>query len=175
MSATLVEPGNTVSPVSDTRDLARELGRVVTGEVRFDRVSRLLYSTDASIYQVMPVGVVLPRSQDDVIATVELARKYKVPVLPRGGGTSLAGQTVGAAIVIDYSKYMRSVLSVDTEARTVRVQPGIILDELNQNLASRGLLFAPDPSTSNRGNVGGALGNNSCGATRWCGARLRTT
>ncbi len=170
MSATLVEPGNTVSPVPDatvdpdTGDLARELSRVVTGEVRFDRVSRLLYSTDASIYQVMPVGVVLPRSEDDVIATVELARRHKVPVLPRGGGTSLAGQTVGAAIVIDYSKYMRGVLSVDAEAQTVRVQPGIILDELNRTLASRGLVFAPDPSTSNRGNVGGALGNNSCGA-----------
>jgi FAD/FMN-containing dehydrogenase/Fe-S oxidoreductase len=148
----------------DTRDLARELTRVVDGEVRFDRVSRLLYSTDASMYQVMPVGVVLPRTEEDVIATVEMARRYGVPLLPRGGGTSLAGQTVGAAVVIDYSKYMRSVLDVDTEARTARVQPGIILDELNRHLTPSRFLFAPDPSTSNRGNVGGALGNNSCGA-----------
>ena len=148
----------------DTRDLAEELTRLVEGEVRFDDVSRLLYSTDASIYQIVPVGVVLPRTERDVIATVELARRHKVPVLPRGGGTSLAGQTVGPAVVIDYSKYMRRVLEVDAESLSARVQPGIILDELNRLLAPQGLLFAPDPSTSNRGNVGGALGNNSCGA-----------
>ena len=153
-----------VQPGHDTLDLARELEGEVEGEVRFDLVSRLLYSTDASIYQILPVGVVLPRSEEDVVATVEIARRRRVPVLPRGGGTSLAGQTVGPAIVIDYSKYMRTLLEVDAERLSARVQPGIVLDELNRGLAGHGLMFAPDPSTSNRGNVGGALGNNSCGA-----------
>lgn len=153
-----------VQPGPDTLDLARELDGEVEGEVRFDHVSRLLYSTDASIYQILPLGVVLPRSEEDVVATVEIARRRGVPVLPRGGGTSLAGQTVGPAVVIDYSKYMRALLEVDTERMSARVQPGIVLDELNRRLAAQGLMFAPDPSTSNRGNVGGALGNNSCGA-----------
>ena len=151
-------------PGPDTIDLARELEGEVQGEIRFDQVSRLLYSTDASIYQILPLGVVLPRSEEDVVATVEIARRRGVPVLPRGGGTSLAGQTVGPAVVIDYSKYMRALLEVDTERMSARVQPGIVLDELNRRLAAQGLMFAPDPSTSNRGNVGGALGNNSCGA-----------
>ena len=153
-----------VQPDPDTIDLARELEGEVQGEVRFDQVSRLLYSTDASIYQILPLGVVLPRSEEDVVATVEIARRRGVPVLPRGGGTSLAGQTVGPAVVIDYSKYMRALLEVDTERMSARVQPGIVLDELNRRLAVQGMMFAPDPSTSNRGNVGGALGNNSCGA-----------
>ena len=153
-----------MEPGPDTLDLARELEGAVEGEVRFDQVSRLLYSTDASIYQILPLGVVLPRCEEDVVATVEVARRRGVPVLPRGGGTSLAGQTVGPAVVIDYSKYMRALLEVDTERMSARVQPGIVLDELNRRLAVQGLMFAPDPSTSNRGNVGGALGNNSCGA-----------
>ncbi len=153
-----------VQPGPDIFDLARELEGELEGEVRFDQVSRLLYSTDASIYQILPLGVVLPRCEEDVVATVEIARRRGVPVLPRGGGTSLAGQTVGPAVVIDYSKYMRALLEVDTERMSARVQPGIVLDELNRRLAVQGLMFAPDPSTSNRGNVGGALGNNSCGA-----------
>ena len=149
---------------SDTRALVEDLGRLVDGEVRFDKMSRVLYSTDASIYQIEPVGVVIPRSTEDVIAVVEAANRYGVPVLPRGGGTSLAGQTVGQAIVIDFSKYMRNALDVNVEEGWVRTQPGIILDELNARLQPTGMMFAPDPSTSNRGNVGGALGNNSCGA-----------
>ncbi len=148
----------------DAQDLAEELRGKVEGEVRFDKMTRLLYSTDASIYQIEPVGVVVPRSEDDVVATIETAGRHGVSVLPRGGGTSLAGQTVANAVVIDFSKYMRDVIEVDSEEGWVRVQPGIILDELNQHLGPTGMLFAPDPSTSNRGNVGGALGNNSCGA-----------
>ena len=149
---------------SDTGALVEELKRHVSGEVRFDKMSRLLYSTDASIYQMEPIGVVIPKTEEDVIAVVEAAARHGVPVLPRGGGTSLAGQTVGNAVVIDFSKHMRSVLEVNAEEGWVRVQPGIILDELNHHLEPTGALFAPDPSTSNRGNVGGALGNNSCGA-----------
>ncbi len=149
---------------ADTRALVEDLKRLVEGEVRFDRMTRALYSTDASIYQVEPIGVVLPRSEEDVIAVVETAARHGVPVLPRGGGTSLAGQAVGKAVVLDFSKYMRRVLEIDAEQGWVRTEPGIILDELNQHLAPHGVQFAPDPSTSNRGNVGGALGNNSCGA-----------
>ncbi len=149
---------------SDTKDLVEELRRDVAGEVRFDKMSRLLYSTDASIYQIEPIGVVLPRSEEDVIAVVEAANRHEVPVLPRGGGTSLAGQTVAPAVVVDFSRHMREMLEVNVEDGWVRTQPGIILDELNRLLAPHDVLFAPDPSTSNRGNVGGALGNNSCGA-----------
>ncbi len=148
----------------DNREIVEELRRDVDGEVRADRMSRLLYSTDASIYQVEPVAVVLPKTAEDVIAVLTAAARYDVPVLPRGGGTSLAGQTVNHAVVIDFSKYMRKVLEVNVEEQWVRTQPGIILDELNDQINDSGLMFAPDPSTSNRGNVGGALGNNSCGS-----------
>ena len=149
---------------SDTRSLVDELQRRVSGEVRFDEMTRVLYSTDASIYQIEPIGVVIPRDADDVVAVIETANRYDVPVLPRGGGTSLAGQTVGHAIIMDFSKYMRHIVEVNAEEGWVRTQPGIVLDELNHYLQPYGVLFAPDPSTSNRGNVGGALGNNSCGA-----------
>ena len=149
---------------SDTKALVQELKAQVAGEIRFDKMTRVLYSTDASIYQIEPIGVVIPNTVEDVIAVIETANRYSVPVLPRGGGTSLAGQAVGHAIVIDFSKHMRHVLEVNAQEGWVRTQPGIILDELNQHLESCGMMFAPDPSTSNRGNVGGALGNNSCGA-----------
>ena len=149
---------------SDTREMVEDLNRLVAGEVRFDKMSRALYATDASIYQIEPVGVVLPRSAEDVVAVVETANRYGVSVLPRGGGTSLGGQTVGESIVMDFSKYMNNIVEVNAEERWVRTQPGIVLDVLNRRLRDTGLLFAPDPSTSNRGNVGGALGNNSCGA-----------
>ena len=149
---------------SDTRQLVDELNLQVQGEVRFDKMSRALWSTDASIYQIEPVGVVLPKTKDDIIAVLETAQKYGVSVLPRGGGTSLAGQTVGESIVLDFSRYMRDVVEINPEEGWVRTQPGIILDELNRILAPHNVLFAPDPSTSSRGNVGGALGNNSCGA-----------
>ena len=148
----------------ETAQIEQELGKVLEGEARFDPYSRAIYSTDASIYQIEPLGVVLPRSKEDVIATVELARRYGVPILPRGGGTSLAGQTVGRAIVIDMSKYMNSVLEVNAEERWARVQPGIVLEELNHRIRDTGLFFTPDPATSNRSNVGGAIGNNSCGS-----------
>ena len=147
-----------------TDQLEHELARSLEGEVRFDPYSRAMYSTDASIYQIEPLGVVLPRSRDDVIAAVELAYRHGVPVLPRGGGTSLAGQTVGRAIVMDMSKYMNNVLEVSTEERWARVQPGIVLEQLNHELRRTGLYFTPDPATANRSNVGGAIGNNSCGS-----------
>ena len=149
---------------SDTKALVEELKRDVSGEVRFDKMSRILYSTDASMYSIEPIGVVLPRNTDDIIAVVETASRHDISVLPRGGGTSLAGQTVGQSIVMDFSKYMRNVQEINAEEGYVRTQPGIILDELNSHLNPHNVLFTPDPSTSSRGNVGGALGNNSCGA-----------
>ena len=150
--------------LSKIEELSQELKKSISGEIRFDQMSKQLYSTDASIYQIEPVGIVLPKTQEDVINTIQLAKKYKIPVLPRGGGTSLAGQTVGNAIVIDFSKYMRNLIEVNQEEKWAITQPGIILDELNSKLKNTGLHFSPDPSTSNRGNIGGALGNNSCGA-----------
>ena len=145
-------------------ELARELRKRVSGEVRFDAASRVLYSTDASIYQIEPVGVVIPRNVEDVLAVVELAGKHRVPVLPRCGGTSLAGQAVNHAIVLDFSKYMNRVLEINSEEGWAKVEPGIVLDQLNSQLASHGLQFAPDPTTSNRACVGGSVGNNTCGS-----------
>ena len=145
-------------------ELARELKKQVAGEVRFDAYSRLLYSTDASIYQMDPVGVVIPKSTDDVLAVVELAARHRVPILPRCGGTSLAGQAVNHAIVMDFSKHLNQVLEVNAEEGWARVQPGIVLDHLNRHLAPLHLQYAPDPTTSNRACVGGGLGNNTCGS-----------
>ena len=150
--------------VRQTTELARDLEKRVSGEVRFDDFSRVLYSTDASIYQMEPVGVVIPRSVEDVLAVVEVARKNGVPILPRCGGTSLVGQAVNHAIVIDFSKYLNRVLEVNQEERWARVEPGIVLDHLNAQLAPYGLQYAPDPITSNRACVGGGIGNNSCGS-----------
>ena len=145
-------------------ELARELGKRVSGEVRFDAFSRVLYSTDASIYQMEPVGVVVPDSAEDVLAVMEVAARNGVPVLPRAGGTSLAGQTVNHAIVMDFSKRLNRVLEVNPEERWARVQPGIVLDQLNKHLAPFNLHYAPDPTTTSRACVGGGIGNNTCGA-----------
>jgi len=148
----------------DYREIEAELKKRVEGDIHFDRYSRLLYSTDASIYQIEPIGVVVPRHKGDVQAVVELANKFSVPVLPRGGGTSLAGQTVGHALILDFSKYMQNVLEVNQEELWCRVQPGLVQDELNAYVRSMGLQFGPDTSTSNRATIGGMIGNNSAGA-----------
>ena len=149
---------------SERRDLEQALRQRVSGEVRFDPFSRVLYSTDASIYQMEPVGVVIPRNAADVLAVVDVARDSRVPVLPRAGGTSLAGQTVNHAIVTDFSKYLNQVVEVNQEESWARVQPGIVLDQLNRELLPYGLMYAPDPTTSSRACVGGGVGNNTCGA-----------
>src|SRR5262250_1669063 len=145
-------------------DLEQELRRVVEGDVRFDKYSRLLYSTDASIYQVEPIGVVIPRYERDVQAVIEVANRRNVPVLPRGGGTSLTGQTVNHAIVLDFSAHLNKVIEVNQEELWARVQPGLIQEELNQHLRPMGLLFGPDTSTANRATLGGMIGNNSGGS-----------
>ncbi|OGG55940.1 MAG: oxidoreductase [Candidatus Handelsmanbacteria bacterium RIFCSPLOWO2_12_FULL_64_10] len=148
----------------DIAPLVEELRQQIDGEVRFDELSRILYSTDASMYQIMPIGVVVPRHRGDVLATVRACARHRVPILPRCAGTSLAGQTVGRAVVMDMSKYMNAILEVNAQERWARVQPGVVLDELNAHLRPFGLMFAPDVATSNRATVGGMVGNNSSGA-----------
>jgi len=145
-------------------ELQNTLQQNIQGEVRFDDYSRMLYSTDASLYQIQPVGVVIPKDADDVQATVEIATRHKIPILPRGGGSSLAGQAVGAAVVMDFSKYMNQVLDVDTESRSVTVQPGINFAALNSAMAQHGLMIGPDPASANRATIGGSIGNNATGS-----------
>ncbi|HEV8143779.1 MAG TPA: FAD-linked oxidase C-terminal domain-containing protein [Methylomirabilota bacterium] len=145
-------------------DLERELRKIIRGDVRFDAASKLLYSTDASMYQMEPVGVVIPRDIEDVQAAFELAQKHHVAFLPRGGGTSLTGQTVNHALVLDFSRFMNHILEVNGEEKWVRVQPGVVQDELNHYVRPMSLLFGPDTSTSNRATIGGMLGNNSGGS-----------
>lgn len=144
--------------------LEQDLRKALAGEVRFDRATRALYATDASVYQIEPLGVVLPRSRDDVEAAVTVAARYGVPITARGGGTSQAGQSIGAGIVLDTSKYLNRVLAVDPDARTARVEPGLVLDDLNAAVKAHGLRFAPDVSSSSRATVGGMMANNSSGA-----------
>jgi FAD/FMN-containing dehydrogenase/Fe-S oxidoreductase len=140
------------------------LQRRVAGEVRFDAVSRMLYSTDASNYQIDPVGVVIPATREDVLATIEIAAQHQVPLLPRGGGSSLSGQTVGTALVIDFSKVLSRVLEIDIEGGFVTVEPGINIDALNRQLRPNGVMFGPDPASANRATAGGVIGNNSTGS-----------
>lgn len=153
-----------MAPSAEFGSLARELTAAVKGEVRFDSFSRVLYSTDASIYQIMPIGVVVPRDADDVAAALRVCAGAGVPVLPRGAGTSLAGQTVGRAVVLDCSKYMDRILEIHPGRRIARVQPGVVQDVLNAALAPHGFRLGPDTATSNRATLGGMIGNNSCGA-----------
>ena len=148
----------------DNGAFAMRLARNIGGEVLFDRASRGRYSTDASIYQIEPVGVVIPETIDDVAAAMAISRDEGVPVLPRGGGTSQCGQTVNRALVIDCSKHLRRILHVDVAARTVLVEPGLVLGHLNAALRAEKLFFPVDPSTHSRCTIGGMAGNNSCGA-----------
>ena len=148
----------------DYFEIAAELKKRVEGDLHFDKYSRLLYSTDASIYQIEPIGIVVPRHKGDVQAVIEVANRLGVSILSRGGGTSLAGQAVGHSIVLDFSKYMQNVLEVNKEELWCRVQPGLVQDELNAYVRGQGLQFGPDTSTSNRATIGGMVGNNSSGA-----------
>ena len=142
----------------------RELKNSIEGEVRFDKISRALYSNDASVYQIEPSGVVIPRHREDLIRVADICRRFHVPMTMRGGGTSQAGQAIGEGIVVDTSKYFHHVLEVNPEQHWARVEPGIVLDELNAQLAAHGLRFAPDISTASRATIGGMMANNSSGA-----------
>jgi FAD/FMN-containing dehydrogenase/Fe-S oxidoreductase len=156
MTSRRIQPGDSA--------LAARLRREVRGAVLFDAASRGRYSTDASIYQIEPVGVVVPQSEEDALAAFRVAVDEGVPVLARGGGTSQCGQTVGAALVIDHSKHLNNILQFDTDARTVTVQPGVVLDQLNAYLKPHGLWYPVDVSTSAQATLGGMAGNNSCGS-----------
>ena len=153
-----------VSIGRDYFEIEAELKKRIEGDIRFDKYSRLLYSTDASIYQIEPIGVVVPRHKRDVQAVLEVANRLGISVLSRGGGTSLAGQAVGHSIVLDFSKYMQNILEVNEEELSCRVQPGVVQDELNAYVRALGVQFGPDTSTSNRATIGGMIGNNSSGA-----------
>ena len=145
-------------------NLEARLRREIRGEVLFDAFSRGRYSTDASIYQIEPLGVVVPRDREDAAVAIAVAREEGVPVLARGAGTSQCGQTVAKALVIDCSKHLSRVVSVDVEGRRARVEPGVVLDRLNRSLRQHKLFFPVDPSTASRATIGGMTANNSCGS-----------
>jgi FAD/FMN-containing dehydrogenase/Fe-S oxidoreductase len=165
----------------DIAALRSALAKVIAGEVRFERLDRALYSTDASVYQIVPLGVVLPKTADDVIAAVKICARYGVPITARGGGTSQAGQSIGPGVIVDFSKHYHRVLEVNAAKKWVRVEPGCVLDDLNQQVkehgnpgsqaelgnqgfaGEHGLQFAPDISTANRATIGGMIANNSSG------------
>lgn len=167
-------PSSHAKPVdsfSQASELERELKRTVRGEVRFDRGSRALYASDASNYRQIPIGLVVPRDSADVVAAVAACRKLHAPALPRGAGTSLAGQSCNVAVVLDFTKFMNQILELDHAQRIARVQPGLVLDTLRDRAELQHLTFAPDPSTHNRCTIGGMIGNNSCGTHSLLGGK----
>src|SRR5580658_8464415 len=151
------------SAVVDANALSAALTRHVHGDVRFDDGTRALYATDGSNYRQVPIGVVLPRDAEDVIATISLAREYGAPILCRGGGTSLAGQCCNVAVILDFTRYMDKIVEIDSARRIARVQPGVVLDRLRTAAEKHNLTFGPDPATHDRCTLGGMIGNNSCG------------
>src|ERR1700716_1742888 len=155
--------GKPIDTFSQAAELENELKRVVKGEVRFDRGSRALYASDGSNYRQIPIGLVVPRDEEEVIAAGAACRKYGAPVLPRGAGTSLAGQCCNVAVVLDFTKYMNKILELDSDRGFARVQPGVVLDTLRNRAEQHHLTFGPDPSTHSRCTLGGMIGNNSCG------------
>ena len=163
-ATTAIHPHAALPSNQVCQTLAQRLRQHTQGEVHFDSASRGRYATDASIYQIMPVGVLVPKTSDDVAIALAIARDLKVPVLARGGGTSQCGQTTAAALVIDHSKHLRRVLDVDIAARRATVEPGLVLDHLNAQLKPHGLWFPVDVSTSAQATLGGMAGNNSCGS-----------
>src|SRR5947209_16409864 len=147
----------------DVRALARELSGALRGEVRFSAGSRALYANDGSVYRQLPLGVVIPRDSQDVIAALDVCRQFGAPIGARGCGTGLAGQTVNEVVMLDFSKYMHEILDLDPERKLARVQPGVVLDWLRDAAEEHQLTFGPDPATHSRCTLGGMIGNNSCG------------
>ena len=158
-----IEGGGT-RPISiDQNALEAQFRAAIDGEVRFDSGTRALYATAAGNYRQIPIGVVIPRTEQDIVKSVAICRQYGAPVLTRGGGTSLAGQSCNVAVIIDISKYLRGILELDPQKKLARVQPGVVLDDLRNTAEQHHLTFAPDPSTHNHCTLGGMIGNNSCG------------
>lgn len=148
----------------DRTALVRALGSAVRGEVEFGTTARALMTMDASNYRRVPLGVVAPRDADDVAAALAVCRAHAVPVVPRGGGTSIAGQATGTGVVLDLTRHLRKIVELDAASRTAVVQPGVVLDDLRAAAAPHGLTFGPDPSTHSRCTLGGMIGNNACGS-----------
>src|SRR3972149_4467288 len=144
--------------------LNNALNKAITGEVCFDKPTRILYSTDASIYQIEPLGVAFPKTQDDLQAAVELAAKYRIPILPRGAGTSLAGQAIGEALILDCSRWLDHIVEINQEEHYAIVEPGVVLSNLNKAAAEHGLQYGPDPASAERATMGGVIANNATGA-----------
>jgi FAD/FMN-containing dehydrogenase len=159
----------------DAKSLERDLDRALQGEIRFSPGDRALYATDGSNYGQVPIGVVVSRSKQDVIAVVEICRDHGAPVVNRGGGTSLAGQTCNVAVVIDQGGHLRKILGLDPGEGYARVQPGVVLDDLRKRAERSHLAFAPDPSTHAYCTLGGMIGNNSCGTHSVMGGSRPTT
>src|SRR4029450_11264535 len=151
--------------------LAEDLRRAVRGEVRFDAGSRALYATDSSNYRQVPIGLVIPLDEADVLATIKSCREAGAPILPRGAGTSLAGQCCNVAVIMDFSKYLNRIVALDAAAQVARVQPGIVLDRVRDAAEVHHLTFAPDPATHSRCTLGGMIGNNSCGVHALMGGK----
>jgi FAD/FMN-containing dehydrogenase len=149
----------------DVEALVKKLRVAICGEVRFDSDARALYSTDSSNYRQIPIGVVVPKTAEDVVRTVSACREFGAPVLSRGGGTSLAGQCCNVAVVMDFSKYLHKLIELNPLKRVARIEPGIVLDDLRAAAEKHHLTFGPDPSTHNHCTLGGMIGNNSCGHT----------
>ena len=147
-----------------SHDFLHELKKRFIGDLRLDSASKILYSTDASMYQIEPLGVAIPKTQDDLQAAVELAAKYQIPILPRGSGSSLGGQAIGEALILDCSRYLDSIIEINPETHSAIVEPGVILASLNRQAAKHGLMFGPDPASAERATMGGVIGNNATGA-----------
>lgn len=145
-------------------DFLFELKKRFTGDLRLDSAAKILYSTDASMYQIEPLGVAIPKTQDDLQAAVELATKYQIPILPRGSGSSLGGQAIGEALILDCSRYLDSIIEINPDTHSAIVEPGVILTSLNRQAAKHGLMFGPDPASAERATMGGVIGNNATGA-----------
>ncbi|MBL8098316.1 MAG: FAD-binding protein [Anaerolineales bacterium] len=147
-----------------SKEFIYELQKRFAGDIRLDTASKVLYSTDASMYQIEPLGVAIPKHQDDLQSAVELAAKYKIPILPRGSGSSLGGQAIGEALILDCSRHLDSILEINPEEHYAIVKPGVILADLNRAVAKHGLMFGPDPASAERATMGGVIGNNATGA-----------
>src|SRR3984957_10993210 len=160
-----------IDTFAQAAELETELKRTIRGEVRFDRGSRAMYATDGSNYRQIHIGLLVPRDAEDVVTAMAACRKCGAPVLARGAGTSLAGQSCNVAVVFDFTKYMNQILELSPEQLFARVQPGVVLETLRSQAEGQKLTFAPDPSTHNRCTIGGMIGNNSCGTHSLLGGK----
>ena len=158
-----MQTGTTSTLTLDVRTLEKELRAGIKGEVRFGDGDRGMYASDAGNYRMVPIGVVLPKDADDVMHVLAVCRRHGAPIVARGGGTGIPGQTVNVAVLLDFSKYMNRIVEMNPDQKYARVQPGIVLDELRKAAGKHGLTFGPDPATHSRNTLGGMIGNNSCG------------